>query len=67
MSLTQWQRDSECNDAFNSLVNLPSFSSLVRRIDLRLVPASMVIYLLCFLDRSNIVSIRLSFPVPHIH
>lgn len=30
---------------------------LVRRIDLRLVPASMFIYLLCFLDRSNIVSI----------
>ncbi|KAJ3542189.1 hypothetical protein NM688_g5998 [Phlebia brevispora] len=27
---------------------------LVRRIDLRLIPSSMFIYLLCFLDRSNI-------------
>ena len=29
---------------------------LVRSIDLRIVPASMTIYLLCSLDRSNIVS-----------
>ncbi|TCD67721.1 hypothetical protein EIP91_012019 [Steccherinum ochraceum] len=27
---------------------------LVRRIDMRLIPASMLVYLLCFLDRSNI-------------
>lgn len=31
---------------------------LVRRIDLRLLPSSMFIYLLCFLDRSNIVRAR---------
>ena len=35
---------------------------LVRRIDLRFVPASMVIYLLSFLDRSNIVSSSRSVP-----
>ncbi|KAF9259247.1 MFS general substrate transporter [Marasmius fiardii PR-910] len=28
--------------------------SLVRRLDVRIVPSSMLIYLLCFLDRSNI-------------
>ncbi|KAI0078004.1 MFS transporter [Panus rudis PR-1116 ss-1] len=32
---------------------------LVRRIDIRLVPASMAIYLLCFLDRSNIGNAKL--------
>ncbi|CAL1702611.1 unnamed protein product [Somion occarium] len=32
---------------------------LVRRIDIRLLPASMFIYLLCFLDRSNIGNARL--------
>ncbi|PSR97093.1 hypothetical protein PHLCEN_2v4374 [Hermanssonia centrifuga] len=32
---------------------------LVRRIDIRLVPSSMFIYLLCFLDRSNIGNAKL--------
>ncbi|EKM51127.1 uncharacterized protein PHACADRAFT_151720 [Phanerochaete carnosa HHB-10118-sp] len=32
---------------------------LVRRIDLRFVPASMLIYVLCFLDRSNIGNAKL--------
>ncbi len=34
-----------------------AFLRLVRRIDIRLVPTSMFIYLLCFLDRSNIVCV----------
>lgn len=45
--------------SFLSLCTQPErvrLDRLVRRIDLRLVPASMLIYLLCFLDRSNIVS-----------
>ncbi|THH32715.1 hypothetical protein EUX98_g1438 [Antrodiella citrinella] len=32
---------------------------LVRRIDIRLIPVSMMIYLLCFLDRSNIGNAKL--------
>ncbi|KAH8105235.1 MFS transporter [Cristinia sonorae] len=32
---------------------------LVRRIDMRLIPGAMVIYLLCFLDRSNIGNAKL--------
>ena len=31
------------------------FGRLVKRLDMRIIPASMIIYLLCFLDRSNIV------------
>lgn len=38
---------------------------LIRRIDIRIVPASMVIYLLCSLDRSNIVSFECSCIPPN--
>lgn len=34
---------------------------LVKRLDMRIIPASMIIYLLCFLDRSNIVRRALCF------
>ena len=40
---------------------------LVRSIDMRIVPASMTIYLLCSLDRSNVVSSPFSpYPAPPI-
>lgn len=42
------------NSMIECLVNTDS--RLIRRIDARIVPASMLIYLLCFLDRSNIAS-----------
>ncbi|PSS37896.1 hypothetical protein PHLCEN_2v257 [Hermanssonia centrifuga] len=36
------------------IIDVKEEARLVRRIDLRLLPASMFIYLLCFIDRSNI-------------
>lgn len=47
------RRSTACVHRFGLFAHLRC--RLVRRIDMRLVPASMVIYLLCFLDRSNIV------------
>lgn len=45
----------------NEVASLDSVTEarLVRRIDLRLVPSSMFIYLVCFLDRSNIGNAKL--------
>jgi hypothetical protein len=45
----------ECGIFASSLL----FLSLVRKIDLRVIPLSMVAYLVYFLDRSNIVSLHL--------
>lgn len=36
---------------------------LKRKLDFRIVPAACIIYLLCFLDRSNIVSLTVSLLV----
>ena len=52
----------------NAIVNQrPCFPRFVWRIDLRLLPASMFIYLISFIDRSNIVSIsQLNELIPDI-
>ncbi|KAJ3542188.1 hypothetical protein NM688_g5997 [Phlebia brevispora] len=49
---------SECGDTSDP-IDAVKERQLVRRIDVRLVPASMFIYLLCFLDRSNIGNAKL--------
>lgn len=52
-------------DYNNSTMSIP-FNvrcRLVRRIDLHLVPISMFVYLLCVLDRTNIVRVIFHFPL----
>ncbi|TFY78685.1 hypothetical protein EWM64_g5329 [Hericium alpestre] len=41
------------------IVDLAAERRLVRRLDVRIIPASMFIYVLCFLDRSNIGNARI--------
>lgn len=40
-------------------------SRLIRRIDRRIIPSCMIIHLLCFIDRSNIVSYLASISEEH--
>ncbi|KAK9452663.1 MFS transporter [Dipodascopsis uninucleata] len=40
--------------AENAYVKSSGYNPLIRKIDLHIVPSAMLIYLLCFLDRSNI-------------
>ncbi|CAE6351377.1 unnamed protein product [Rhizoctonia solani] len=49
--------DSPSTDAASH--NKAEERRLVRKIDLKILPASIIIYLLCFLDRSNIGNARL--------
>ncbi|KAJ7590232.1 MFS general substrate transporter [Mycena floridula] len=42
------------NSPFSYVVDPAAEKRLVRRLDKRIIPSSMFIYLLCFLDRSNI-------------
>ncbi|CAL1702613.1 unnamed protein product [Somion occarium] len=56
----KWSSSDEVRiEAASYIVDSEAEKRLVRRIDIRLVPASMIIYLLCFLDRSNIGNAKL--------
>ena len=44
------------NSVYMRSANTQSIHRLVRRIDLRMIPLAMFVYLLCFLNRANIVS-----------
>ncbi|KAI0027953.1 MFS general substrate transporter [Vararia minispora EC-137] len=48
----------ECDEA-EYVVDRDAERRLVRRIDMRIVPTTMLIYLLCFLDRSNVGNAKL--------
>ncbi|GJE95953.1 MFS general substrate transporter [Phanerochaete sordida] len=51
--------EEESQDSEVFFVEAETEARLIRRIDLRLVPSSMSIYLVCFLDRSNIGNAKL--------
>lgn len=51
--------DADSTEAEARTTDAVAERRLVRRIDVRLVPSSMFIYLLCFLDRSNIGNAKL--------
>ncbi|KAL0564593.1 hypothetical protein V5O48_017451, partial [Marasmius crinis-equi] len=64
MSSFKEKEDSEKGSGENASyaeieIDTEAEKRLVRRLDLRIVPASMTIYLLCFLDRSNIGNAKL--------
>ncbi|CAE6498875.1 unnamed protein product [Rhizoctonia solani] len=49
---------NECPPGSDPIRSKTDERRLVRKIDLRILPASIIIYLLCFLDRSNIGNAR---------
>lgn len=55
----QYSKHDEAQSDEVRTIDRKAEARLVRRIDIRLVPSSMFIYLLCFLDRSNIGNAKL--------
>ncbi|KIP07854.1 hypothetical protein PHLGIDRAFT_117726 [Phlebiopsis gigantea 11061_1 CR5-6] len=48
--------DEHISSGSGNVIDPKEEAKLVRRIDMRLIPASRLFYLLSFLDRANIVS-----------
>lgn len=59
-SLSEGQSDAEAGDAINE-------KSLIRKLDIRLLPAVSILYLLSFLDRSNVANARLDGLTTSLH
>ncbi|KAH7336757.1 MFS transporter [Rhizoctonia solani] len=53
------EKHANFSPSYDTMCNADDERRLVRKIDLRIIPASIIIYLLCFLDRSNIGNARL--------